>query len=183
MTRITIERETLQAVLDALEAGSMDVVLPAIERLRAALAAQPVDARRVVTWSAEALEGWKEAAIGWTVCASVHLEWAKGKDGVFKTRQADFLRHAYDARAKHAVLSVAQPAPAAVPLTECNDNDSPWLICKTCANVGKCQRACGMRPLTAEFIDAHIGPDEGDREAVTAIVREVEHAHGIGDKP
>lgn len=34
-------------------------------------------------------------------------------------------------------------------------------------------------PLTVEFIEQHIGPDEGDRDAVLAIVREVEHAHGI----
>lgn len=37
-------------------------------------------------------------------------------------------------------------------------------------------------PLTAEFIEQHIGSDEGDREAVTALVREVERAHGIGVK-
>jgi len=65
------------------------------------------------------------------------------------------------------------------PLTACNDNDSPWLICKTCAQTGQCKLACGMKPLTADFIDKHIGADEGDREAVTAIVREVERAHGI----
>jgi hypothetical protein len=47
------------------------------------------------------LDGWKEAAIAWTVCASIHREYAKGKDGVFKTRQADFLRHAEDARQRY----------------------------------------------------------------------------------
>jgi len=27
------------------------------------------------------------------------------------------------------------------PIPECNDNDSPWLICKTCAAEGKCKQA------------------------------------------
>lgn len=34
-------------------------------------------------------------------------------------------------------------------------------------------------PLTAVFIEKHIGPDEPNREAVVRLVREVEHAHGI----
>lgn len=34
-------------------------------------------------------------------------------------------------------------------------------------------------PLTVEFIEQHIGSDEGDREAVLTLVREVEEAHGI----
>lgn len=49
----------------------------------------------------DAKEGWKEAAIAWEVCASVHLRYAKGKDALFKTRQADFLRHAEEARARY----------------------------------------------------------------------------------
>ena len=36
------------------------------------------------------------------------------------------------------------------------------------------------QPLTLEYIDQHIGADEGDREAVIALVREVERAHNIG---
>lgn len=35
------------------------------------------------------------------------------------------------------------------------------------------------QPLTAEQIERDIGPDEGDREAVTEIVRQVERAHHI----
>lgn len=31
-----------------------------------------------------------------------------------------------------------QPEPAAPRVQECNDNDSPWLICKTCNAVGQC---------------------------------------------
>ena len=51
--------------------------------------AAPVDAR----------DGWKEAAIAWEVCASIHRQWAKGKDALFTTRQGDFVKHANDARA------------------------------------------------------------------------------------
>ena len=40
-----------------------------------------------------------------------------------------------------------------------------------------------LQPMSAEQIDRHIGPDEGDREAVTAIVREVETWHSITDAP
>lgn len=43
-------------------------------------------------------EGWKEACIAWEVCASLHREYCKGKDPFFKTRQADFVRHAEAAR-------------------------------------------------------------------------------------
>jgi hypothetical protein len=46
-----------------------------------------------------------EAAIAWSVCASIHEKWAKGKDALYTTRQADFLKHAEDARA----MLAAQP--------------------------------------------------------------------------
>ena len=45
-------------------------------------------------------EGWKEAAIAWAVCASIHEEYAKGKDALYTTRHADFVRHHEDARKK-----------------------------------------------------------------------------------
>lgn len=51
-------------------------------------------------------EGWKEAAIAWEVCASIHREYAKGSDALFKTRQADFVRHADKAR---GMLATSQP--------------------------------------------------------------------------
>ena len=41
---------------------------------------------------------WKEAAIAWEVCMSVHKEYAKGKDPLYIMRQADFVRHAEAAR-------------------------------------------------------------------------------------
>lgn len=57
-------------------------------------------------------QGWKDAAIAWEVCASIHREYAKGKDGVFKTRQADFVRHAEDARQK-ALAAMKEASDAA----------------------------------------------------------------------
>ena len=44
-------------------------------------------------------DGWREAAIAWEVCASTHRIYAKGKDPLFSTRQADYVKHANDARA------------------------------------------------------------------------------------
>ena len=52
-----------------------------------------------------------EAAVAWEVCASIHREFAKGRDGVFTTRQADFIRHAEEARAMHARLNPEPPPP------------------------------------------------------------------------
>ena len=43
-------------------------------------------------------EGWKEAAIAWEVCASVHEKWGKMKDALYSTRQSDFKNHANNAR-------------------------------------------------------------------------------------
>lgn len=45
-------------------------------------------------------EGWKEAAIAWEVCASIHETWAKKKDALYSKRHADFVKHADDARQK-----------------------------------------------------------------------------------
>lgn len=45
-------------------------------------------------------EAWKEATIAWAVCASIHREYAKGKDPFFTTRQGDFVKHENDCRAK-----------------------------------------------------------------------------------
>ena len=42
--------------------------------------------------------GWKEAAIGWEVCGSIHEAFAKKKDALYSTRHSDFERHAEDAR-------------------------------------------------------------------------------------
>lgn len=51
-----------------------------------------------------AYEGWKEAAIAWAVCASIHREYAKGRDPFFKTRAADFEKHLAAAREQVAAL-------------------------------------------------------------------------------
>ena len=45
-------------------------------------------------------DGWKEAAIAWEVCSSIHNKWAKGKDALYSTRHEDFVKHADDARKK-----------------------------------------------------------------------------------
>ena len=42
--------------------------------------------------------GWKEAAIAWEVCGSIHEAFAKKKDPLYSTRHSDFERHAEDAR-------------------------------------------------------------------------------------
>ena len=42
--------------------------------------------------------GWKEAAIAWEVCGSIHEAFAKKKDALYSTRHSDFERHAEDAR-------------------------------------------------------------------------------------
>lgn len=47
----------------------------------------------------ERADGWKEAIIAWECCASIHREYAKGKDALYTTRQADFMKHAAAARA------------------------------------------------------------------------------------
>ena len=60
-----------------------------------------LDPSRIGVAVAPDRDGWKEAAIAWEVCASIHREYAKGKDGLFKTRQADFVRHAEEARQKY----------------------------------------------------------------------------------
>jgi hypothetical protein len=54
-------------------------------------------------------DGWVEAAIAWAVCASIHRKYAKGKDPFFKTRQADFVRHAEDARQKLDEVKIKMP--------------------------------------------------------------------------
>lgn len=57
----------------------------AYEAWNAALAAQEGGGERVT-------EGYKEAAIAWAVCASIHREYAKGRDPFYKTRQADYVK-------------------------------------------------------------------------------------------
>ena len=43
---------------------------------------------------------WLDASLAWRICASVHREFARGKDSLFNTRQADFLRHAEESMKK-----------------------------------------------------------------------------------
>jgi hypothetical protein len=53
----------------------------------------------------EEAAGWKEVAIAWAVCASLHRKFGKGRDAVFKTRQADYVKHEQEARAKYLELT------------------------------------------------------------------------------
>lgn len=50
--------------------------------------------------AAKDTDGWKEAAIAWEVCRSIHERFAKGKDALYTTRQGDFKKHHEDARTK-----------------------------------------------------------------------------------
>lgn len=71
--------------------------------------------RRAALQSQSVKDGWKEAAIAWEVCASLHREYCKGKDPFFKTRQADFARHADDARKRFSESDTPQTQPQADP--------------------------------------------------------------------
>lgn len=60
----------------------------------------PLWNRRAALQSQSVKDGWKEAAIAWEVCASLHREFCKGRDPLFKVRQSDFVKHAEDARTR-----------------------------------------------------------------------------------
>jgi predicted transcriptional regulator len=51
---------------------------------------------------AEVAAAWIEATAGWACCASIHRQYARGKDALYRTRQADFIKHEERARAKTA---------------------------------------------------------------------------------
>ena len=55
------------------------------------------------------MHGWKEAAIAWNVCASLHERFAKGKDALFTTRQADYKRHAGAAKKAYFTVLGVEP--------------------------------------------------------------------------
>ena len=48
--------------------------------------------------------GWKEAAIAWNVCQSIHVQWAKSRDPLYTTRNHDFVRHHAEALAEYRKL-------------------------------------------------------------------------------
>lgn len=90
---------------DGLEIGEdRDEAEQFVRWINAALAGQQAGQQ------AEPTDGWKEACIAWTVCGSIHREYAKGKDPFFKTRQGDFTKHEEDARAKALAGQQAEPA-------------------------------------------------------------------------
>lgn len=45
---------------------------------------------------------WLGAAVAWEVCASIHAQYAKGKDPFFKTTQGDYQKHAIECRTRHS---------------------------------------------------------------------------------
>lgn len=47
------------------------------------------------------LVAWKEAAIAWAVCASIHRAFGANRDPLFRTRQQDFTRHEEEARVQY----------------------------------------------------------------------------------
>lgn len=46
------------------------------------------------------IDGWKEAVIAWSVCASIHRDYGLSVDPFYTTRQADFIKHEADCRKK-----------------------------------------------------------------------------------
>jgi hypothetical protein len=56
-------------------------------------------AQRLAEMSKAHVKALEEATIAWSCCASLHREFAKGKDALYTRRQADFVRHEESARA------------------------------------------------------------------------------------
>ncbi len=83
-----------------------------LKRMRACICLLPEPGYEVARDLIDEIErlraGWKEAAIAWEVCASVHEQWAKKKDALYSTRHGDFVKHAADARAKLTPNAIAQ---------------------------------------------------------------------------
>jgi len=153
------ERKVMQSALEALESlqggctdhddGTVEAITvwcpEIIDALRAALAApQPEPG------------GWLEAAVAWEVCASIHETWAKGKDALYKTRHADFVKHADDARNRHAAAPQPEPPPepigveAVAEVVETDDGpDLRWLVeGGICALVPGCMLVMPHGPIT-----------------------------------
>ena len=87
-----------------------------------------------------------------------------------------------------AVLAAfSAPTPVAQPVAYRHMHEGEWEYydaptgndCAGCAPLYTAPPAAVRVPLTDEQIEQHIGPDEGDREAVAEIVRAVERLHGI----
>lgn len=79
-------------------AGTIKLVLEINDEDCQALGLTPASSTDGLPARSPLMAGWKEAAIAWRVCASIHESFAKGKDALFKTRQADFVRHANAAK-------------------------------------------------------------------------------------
>lgn len=99
-------------------------------------------ARQLLRAHEAELEARKEATIAWSACASVHREYAKGRDALFSTRQADFVRHEEAARA--GFLSKLSKEGVLV------DSRETWLILEVCVRAGT-PRALQLREVCADM--------------------------------
>lgn len=101
---------------------------------------------------------------------------------------SDYVRPRRAATARQDLLAAIDSARAALTEqpSECNDNDSPWLVCKPCVATGKCAKAeqPSVRVPLTDFEIAEIF----NRWKVTQgasyadLLRAVEKHHGIGVK-
>ena len=69
--------------------------------------------------------------------------------------------------------------------SECNDNDSPWLVCKPCVATGKCAKAeqpSVREPLTDKQIGMAVYNCDYFSSDTLKIARAIERDHGIGVK-
>ena len=94
-------------------------------------------------------------------------------------------RRAVDIPTQQAAWAAARAALAEQP-SECNDNDSPWLVCKPCVTAGRCARA--EQPSVREPMSDWKIAEIYNRWKVTQgssyadLLRAVEKHHGIGVK-
>jgi hypothetical protein len=110
-------------------------------------------AEDLISLSKSEQDGWKEAAIAWSVCASIHENWAKGKDALYSTRHADFEKHADDARRKllpNACNNAPSSACGAVLKAHTRFNSAgrhwPMLVAANALGQGPCAAVCARSP-------------------------------------
>lgn len=57
------------------------------------------------------------------------------------------------------------------PVVECNDSDSPWLVCKTCAAAGKCAKADSWRKAVEhELAMFELSATDDPRESIKRLI-------------
>lgn len=111
--------------------------------------------------------GWEGAEewmpLAWELCAEengeeacTELVWEGGP--IPEPWGERWLKYEDEAKRLIALVRKHVPTPQAEPLNECNDNDSPWLVCKPCAAAGKCAQVEQAQPV-GEMVDGfhHVG--------------------------